>query len=134
MWMFLWSLKTIKYKQMKLTNREVQIMDYLWQNGESFVKDIISSFKNPKPHYNTVSTIVRNLEQKGLIKHEDFGSTYRYSASISKEEFVKLNLKQQVNKYFNSSYKSLVSSLVESNDLTIEDIKDLIELTKNKTR
>ncbi|MCP4311790.1 MAG: BlaI/MecI/CopY family transcriptional regulator [Bacteroidetes bacterium] len=115
---------------MKLTNREEQIMDYLWENGPSFVKDIKFSFGDPEPHYNTVSTLVRNLERKKMINHEDFGTTYRYYAVISKEEFVKMNLKRDVKKYFGNSYQSLVSSLVESNDLSIEEIKKLIELAK----
>lgn len=115
---------------MKLTNREEQIMSYLWENGASFVKDIISSFDHPKPHYNTISTIVRNLEQKGFIDHEDFGSTFRYFSTISKEEFAKNNVRQQVEKYFNNSYTSFISSLVESDDLSIEEIKELIELAK----
>lgn len=119
-------------KIMKITNREEQIMDYLWENGESFVKDIVKTFEEPKPHYNTVSTIVRGLEKKGLLDHIDYGSTYKYFAKISKEEFVKSNLKLQVKKYFNNSYKSLISSLVESQDLSIEEIKELIELAKKK--
>jgi len=118
---------------MKLTNREEQIMDYLWEHGPSFVKDILASFDDPKPHYNTVSTLVRNLEQKMVIDHEDYGSTYKYFAAITKEEFVKGNLKRDVKKYFGNSYKSLVSSLVESNDLTMEEIKELIEMAKNKS-
>lgn len=118
---------------MKLTNREEQIMDYLWEHGASFVKDIVSSFEDPKPHYNTVSTMVRNLEQKGYIDHEDFGNTFRYFAAVSKEDFVKKNLKKDVKKYFDNSYLSLVSSLVESEDLSIEEIKELISLAeKNK--
>lgn len=117
---------------MKLTNREEQIMNYLWEHNESFVKDIISSFDDPKPHYNTISTIVRNLEQKGYIAHEDFGSTYRYYAAVTKEDFVKKNVRLQVKKYFNNSYKSLISSLVESEDLSVEEIKELIESIKNK--
>lgn len=119
---------------MKLTNREEQIMDYLWKHGPSFVKDIKASFDHPQPHYNTISTLVRNLEQKKAIDHEDFGTTYRYFAAISKEEFVKSNLKRDVKKYFGNSYKSLVSSLVDSNDLTVEEIMELIELAKNKTQ
>jgi BlaI family transcriptional regulator, penicillinase repressor len=117
---------------MKLTNREEQIMNYLWENGKSFVKDIISSFDNPKPHYNTISTIVRNLEQKGYINHEDFGSTFRYFVTVTKEEFVKNNVRQQVEKYFNNSYKAFISSLVESHDLSIDEIKELIELAKKQ--
>lgn len=115
---------------MKLTNREEQIMNYLWENGESFVKDIISSFDDPKPHYNTISTIVRKLEKKGYVDHEDYGPTFRYFTTISKEDYVKNNVRQQVRKYFNNSYKSFISSLVESDDLSIEDIKELIELAK----
>lgn len=118
---------------MKLTKREEQIMDYLWKHGPSFVKDIKASFDAPEPHYNTISTLVRNLEQKKMIDHEDFGTTYRYFAAVSKEEHVKRNLKKDVKKYFGNSYKSLVSSLVESNDLTLDEIKELIELAKNKT-
>lgn len=119
---------------MKLTNREEQIMDFLWENGASFVKDIIAVFEDPKPHYNTVSTMVRNLEQKGFIDHEDFGTTYRYFAAISKEDFVKHNLKKDVKKYFDNSYKSLVSSLVESKEISIEEVQELIELAKKKTK
>ena len=119
---------------MKLTKREEQIMDYLWENGASFVKDIIGAFEDPKPHYNTISTIVRNLEQKGFIDHEDFGTTYRYFAALSQEEFVTGKIKKDVKKYFDNSFKSLVSSLVESNDITIEEVQELIELAKKKKK
>ena len=115
---------------MKLTNREEQIMDYLWEHGPSFVKDIKAAFGQPEPHYNTVSTLVRNLEQKQIIDHEDFGTTFRYHALVSKEDFVRMNLKRDVQKYFGNSYQSLVSSLVKSNDLSINEIKELIELAK----
>jgi BlaI family penicillinase repressor len=118
---------------MKLTNREEQIMDYLWKHGPSFVKDIRASFDAPEPHYNTISTLVRNLEKKQMIDHEDFGTTYRYFAAVSKEDYVKSKLKSDVKKYFGNSYKTLVSSLVESNDLTLDEIKELIELAKKKT-
>ena len=118
---------------MKLTKREEEIMDYLWEHGPSFVKDIKASFGDRMPHYNTVSTMVRNLEQKKMIAHDDFGTTYRYFAAVSKEEYVKTNLKKDVKKYFDNSYKSLVSSLVESNELTIEEITELIALAKRKS-
>lgn len=118
---------------MKLTKREEEIMDYLWEHGPSFVKDIKASFGDPRPHYNTVSTMVRNLEQKQMIGHEDFGTTYRYFAAVTKEEYVKTNLKKDVRKYFDNSYKSLVSSLVETNELTVEEITELIALAKRKS-
>lgn len=119
---------------MKLTSREEQIMEYLWQHGPSFVKDIKASFESPAPHYNTISTMVRNLESKKFVNHEDFGTTYRYFAVLSREEFAKSKLKRDVKKYFGNSYKSLLSSLVESNDLSIEEIRELIELAKSKSQ
>ena len=119
---------------MKLTKREEEIMTYLWAHGASFVKDIIGSFDEPKPHYNTISTIVRNLEKRELIAHEDFGSTFRYFAAISKEEFGTEGLKTQAKKYFNNSFKSLVSTLVETNNLSEDEINELLELAKKRTK
>lgn len=117
---------------MKLTGREEQIMDYLWEWGPSFVKEVLASFEDPKPHYNTISTLVRNLEQKGYVDHEDFGNTFRYFPTLTKEAYVKGKLKNDVKKYFANSIPSLVSSLVESNDLSVEEIRELIELANKK--
>lgn len=119
---------------MKLTNREEEIMGFLWENGASFVKEIIASFEEPKPHYNTISTIVRNLEKKGLIDHEDFGSTFRYFAVVSREQFGTESLKSQVEKYFNNSYKQLVSNLVESHNLSADEINELLQLAKKEIK
>lgn len=119
---------------MKLTNREEEIMTYLWEHGESFVKDIILSFDEPKPHYNTISTIVRNLEKKGVIDHKDYGTTFKYFAAISKEEYGTQHMQQQVKKYFNNSFASMVSSFVESNNLSTDEINELIELAKKQSK
>lgn len=119
---------------MRLTNREEEIMAYLWEHGESFVKDIILSFEEPKPHYNTISTIVRTLEKKGCIDHKDYGTTFKYYAAISKEAYGTQHLQKQVKKYFNNSFSSMVSSLVESNNLTVDEINELIELAKTKSK
>lgn len=119
---------------MKLTNREEEIMAFLWENGASFVKEIISSFEEPQPHYNTISTIVRNLEKKGLIDHEDFGSTFRYFAVVSKAQFGTESLKSDVKKYFNNSYKQLISTLVENNNLSADEINELLKLAKKEIK
>ena len=84
-----------------LTNREEEIMEIFWEKGSMYVKDIIDEMPDPKPHYNTVSTIVRGLEEKGFVGHEQFGNTYRYGALITREEFSKDTLKNMVGKYFN---------------------------------
>jgi len=118
----------------RLTKREEEIMNYLWDKGASFVKEIQKSFPEPKPHYNTVSTIVRNLEDKGWIKHESFGHTHRYFASISRDEYGRKAIKNYVKNYFDDSYKAVVSMLIEEKNINIDEIKEMIEkIKKDKT-
>lgn len=119
-----------------LTNREEEIMNLFWQKGQLFVKEIIDDLAEPKPHYNTISTIVRGLEDKGFVGHEQFGNTYRYSAIISREEFSRNTIKNMVGKYFNKSYSSVVSMFVEEEKISLDEIKELIrqaESAKNKS-
>ena len=114
-----------------LTNREEEIMDIFWQKGPSYVKDIIDELPEPKPDYNTISTIVRGLEEKGFLEHKQFGNTHHYTAIISREEFSRNTIKNIVGKYFNKSYSSVVSMFVEEEKISIEEIKELIRLTEN---
>jgi predicted transcriptional regulator len=114
-----------------LTNREEEIMEIFWKDGSMFVKDVIKELSDPAPHYNTISTIVRGLEEKGFLDHEQFGNTHRYFPIISREEFSKNSLKNLVGKYFNTSYASVVSMFVEENDISIEEIQKLIEQVKS---
>lgn len=115
-----------------LTNREEEIMEYFWSKGPMFVKDLVELFSDPKPHYNTVSTMVRGLEEKGFIGHEQFGNTHRYFAAISREEFSRTNIRSMVSKYFNASYPSVVSMFVEENKISIEEIQELIRKAKSR--
>ena len=119
----------------QLTTREEEIMEFFWKKGSMFVKDLIEMFADPKPHYNTISTIVRGLEEKGFTGHEQFGNTYRYFAVISRDEFSKNSIKNLVSKYFNTSYASVVSMFVEEHKISTEEIQELIrqvESRKNK--
>jgi BlaI family penicillinase repressor len=116
-----------------LTNREEEIMGLFWQKESMFVKDIIDELSEPKPHYNTISTIVRGLEEKGFVGHEQFGNTYRYFAVISRDEFSKNTIKNLVSKYFDKSYSSVVSMFVEEEKISVEEIKALIsQVEKDK--
>jgi len=118
-----------------LTNREEEIMEIIWGKGSMFVKDVIKLLADPKPHYNTVSTIVRGLEEKGFIGHEQFGNTYRYFTLISREEFSKNSIKNLVSKYFNASYASVVYMFMEEHKISTEEIQELIrqvDSRKNK--
>ena len=109
-----------------LTNREEEIMEIFWEKGSLFVKEVIDLLTDPKPHYNTISTIVRGLEEKGFVGHEQFGNTHRYFAVISREEFSRYTLKGMVGKYFNQSYASVVSMFVQEEKISMEEIQELI--------
>lgn len=109
-----------------LTPKEEQIMNLFWQEGSLFVKELIPYLGEPKPHFNTVSTVVRGLEEKGFLAHESYGKTYRYYAVITANDFHKHTLKGVVKKYFNNSYLSVVSSLVKEENISVDELKQLI--------
>jgi len=115
-----------------LTNREEEIMEIFWEKGSMYVKDVIDLLAGTKPHYNTISTVVRGLEEKGFVGHEQFGNTYRYFAVISREEFSKNSIKNLVSKYFNTSYASVVSMFVEEQKITTEEIQELIREVESR--
>ena len=115
-------------KNMKgLTAKEEEIMGFFWEKGPLFVKEMLVFYGEPKPHFNTLSTIVRGLEDKGFLSHHTFGNTYQYYAVVSEEDFRKGTLKNVISKYFNDSYLSAVSSLVKKEDISLDDLKRLIE-------
>lgn len=110
-----------------LTTKEEEIMNYFWQKGPLFVKDILGFYDEPKPHFNTLSTTVRTLEEKGFLSHKTYGNTYEYYAIISEEEFSKGTLRNVIDKYFNKSYLNVVSSLVKEEKIPLDDLKKLIK-------
>ena len=109
-----------------LTSKEEEIMGFFWEKGPLFVKQILAYYDEPKPHFNTLSTIVRGLEEKGYLDHATFGNTYQYFAIISEQDFHKGTLKNVISKYFNNSYLSAVSSLVKEEDISLDELKQLI--------
>lgn len=110
----------------KLTGKEEEIMNLFWEKGELFVRELLESYDPPKPHFNTLSTIVRGLEEKGFLDHKSYGNTYQYFAIISMEEYKNSALKSVVNKYFQNSYLGVVSSLIEEEKISLEELKKLI--------
>jgi len=116
----------------KLTQKEEEIMNFFWDRGPMFVKELKELYAGQKLHYNTLSTMVRALEEKGFIDHEQFGNTYRYFAAVTKEEYSKKTLGSVVKKYFDNSYKNVVSLLVEEENLSLDDLKKLIEEIENQ--
>lgn len=118
-----------------LTLKEEEIMSFFWAKGELFVKELLTFYDEPKPHFNTLSTIVRGLEEKGFLSHRAFGNTYQYYAVVSEEDFRNGTLKNVVKKYFNDSFLNVVSSLVREEDISIEELKELItQVEKGKLK
>lgn len=116
----------------RLTSKEEEILGYFWAHGPLFVRELLDLQEEPKPHYNTLSTIVRALEEKGYIGYKAFGNTHQYYALISEDEYRKKTLKQVVDKYFDNSYTRVVSTLIEEEALTLEELQELIQQIKNK--
>ena len=117
-----------------LTAKEEEIMGFFWEKGPLYVKELLSFYNDPKPHFNTLSTIVRGLEEKGYLSHEAFGNTYRYFAIVSNEEFRSRTLKGVISKYFNNSYLSAVSSLVKKEEISVDELKQLIQEVEDAHR
>lgn len=109
-----------------LTKAEEEVMQVLWKLKNAFVKDIIDKLPhNPKPAYNTISTIIRILEKKGFVSHEAFGRTHRYYPLISKGEYTKNFMNRFVKNYFGSSYRKMLSFFAEEEKLSLSDIEYL---------
>ena len=117
----------------ELTKAEEQIMQELWELGAGFVKDVIVNLPDPKPAYNTVSTILRILEAKGFVAHESFGKSHRYFPKISKEEYKKLITGKLLHNYFNNSAKSMLSFFLEEKKMDVNELDEIMQII-NKNR
>lgn len=112
----------------ELTKAEEQIMQILWQLNEAIVKDILEKIPEPKPAYNTVSTVVRVLEGKGFIDHKAYGNSHVYFPLISEDDYKKFTFDKLMNSYFDNSYKSLVSFIADEKNLGLKELDELTEL------
>ncbi len=121
-------------KKPHLTAKEEEIMRIFWAHGPLLVKEILEYFTEPKPHVNTVSTVVRVLEKKGYVDHEKEGGTYRYHAILQKDSYKKTNLMNMLRNYFDNSFKSMISALVEEKQLSDEEIKECIDIIEKKNK
>ena len=117
-----------------LTAKEEEIMGFFWEKGPLFVKEMLAFYEEPKPHFNTLSTIVRGLEDKGFLAHYTFGNTYQYYPIVSEEDFRKGTLRNVISKYFNNSYLNAVSSLVKEEDISLDELRQLIQEVEKADR
>ena len=107
-------------------------MHILWTLEKGFVKDVMAEIKEDKPHYNTLSTMIRNLEEKGYVSYEAFGKTHRYFPIIAKEDYRNKFMNTAIDNYFNSSYKNVVSFFAKEEKISVDELKEIIELIENK--
>lgn len=115
-----------------LTKAEEQVMQYLWKIGKGFLKDILEAFPEPRPHTNTVSTILKVLKEKEFVDYTLFGRQHEYFPLITQEQYSGKSMKNLVKHYFSGSYTNAVSFLVEKNEMSLEDLEMLLNELKNK--
>lgn len=116
----------------KLTEREDQIMQLIWQTEGMFIRDMVDDMPEPKPHYNTVATIVKILVKKGFLKSEKLGNTDRYSTVIPMETYRKEHIKDIQKKYFGNSLSKMMAHFAKQEKLSDKEIDELIEIIKSK--
>jgi BlaI family transcriptional regulator, penicillinase repressor len=115
-----------------LTKAEEQIMQVLWKLGDAFLRELIDEMPNPKPHQNTVATLLKILVEKEFVKITVMGRQHQYSSLISKEEYSKKTIRQMVKGYFEGSFSNVVSFMVKENNISVEELENLLQQIKKQ--
>jgi predicted transcriptional regulator len=118
----------------KLAAKEEEVMTLFWQHGDMFIRDLLNYYEDPKPHYNTVATQVKFLEEKKFLGRRPMGNTNQYYALISEKEYKGSALSSVISQYFNNSYTSVVSHFIEEESMDLDELKELIELIERKRK
>ena len=122
----------MKPMKQKLTAKEEMLMNIFWERGSLFIRDLIAYLPDPKPHYNTVATLVKFLEEKGFVEREPMANSFRYKVKTSEKEYRGRTVSDVVAQYYNNSYASLVSQFVEEDKIDLEELKSLIATIEKK--
>ena len=109
-----------------LTNKEEMLMNIFWKHGSLFIRDVISYLPEPRPHYNTVATLVKFLEEKGFLEREPMANSFRYKVKTSERQYRGRTVAEVVSQYYDNSYTSLVSQFVEEEKIDLDELKALI--------
>ena len=118
----------------QLTKAEEQVMQILWNLKKGFVNDLLDQIPNPKPAYNTVSTIVRILEKKGFVGYTAYGKTHEYYPIIERNQYRSYYLKSMITTYFGGSFERLVSFFAKDNDMNIREMEELLKNVQNEIK
>jgi len=117
-----------------LTNAEEEVMQILWKLGKGFVKEILEQFPEPRPAYNTVSTIIRILEKKGVVSYKSYGKTHEYFPLFTKKEYARFTMSNTVNNYFDSSLKRVVSYFAANETISISEMEEVRKMIKEQIK
>ncbi len=115
-----------------LTGREEELMNIFWKHGAMFIRDLMAFLPDPKPHYNTVATLVKFLEEKGFLEREPMANSFRYKVRISERQYRGRTVSEVVAQYYDNSYTSLVSQFVEEDKIELDELKALIASIEKK--
>ena len=118
----------------ELTRAEEEVMQVLWKIEKGFVKEILGHFHDPKPAYNTVSTIVRILQDKGFVSHRAYGHTHEYFPVISKDEYSRMHIKTFIKDYFSSSFGKMVSFFAREKGITIKEMEEIMKIMEGEIK
>lgn len=116
----------------KLTNKEEEIMQILWKLRKAFVKEVMAEIIEDQPHYNTLSTIIRNLEEKGFVSHNAYGNTHQYFPVVKIEDYRKRFMNTAIDTYFDSSYKNMVSFFAKEEKISAEELREILAMIEKK--
>lgn len=116
----------------QLTPKEEELMQLLWEHGPIQISKLVELYPDPKPHFNTISTVVRRLEAKGFVDHNDVGGAYHYYTKVEKAYFRNRSFGQFIKNYFGGSYYGAVSALVNEEKITADELRELLELVEKK--
>lgn len=123
----------MQFENVKLTHREEEVMQILWKLRKAFVNDLIEALPEPKPPYNTVSSIVRKLESEGLVGYEAFGKTYRYYPILTKEAYLKHSFGNFIDSFFEGKPENVLSYFVKEEGLSTDELNSLLEKIKKNS-
>lgn len=118
----------------ELTRAEEQVMQVLWKIKKGFVKDILEHFSDPKPAYNTISTIVRILQDKGFVSHKAYGRTHEYYPLITKSEYSKMHLSTFIDNYFSNSFGKMVSFFAREKKISVEEMEEIMKIMEKEMK
>jgi predicted transcriptional regulator len=117
----------------KLTDKELQIMEVLWENGSLSTRDIIQHLPDTTAHFNTIATYVRRLELHGMIGHEELSPKfYIYHATVTREQYISFVNKESIDRFFDGSYMDFISRLVKHHEVSVDELKELIRMVEEE--